>query len=153
MKTRLMIIGILFGLAVGACSNQTDLDTPNSEKISEDKAVDTEPFQQKVLREKITDANSPLGYWEVDLSYPQLNDNPNIASSVINKSIESLVNRYQCDAGGDKSFTGEIIQIDEDVVVISYESMWMCATMPHPDSESNVVTFNIKTGEQLQNSK
>jgi len=144
---------MLLVLSVGACSVESSSERETSKPGHDKSNTLANLVQQKTFQEKITDSESPLGYWEVDLSYPQLHDNPNIASSTINKSIESLVNRYQCEAGGDKSFTGKVIQLDEDVVVISYESMWMCATMPRPDSESSVITFNIKTGEQLQNQK
>ena len=48
---------------------------------------------------KIDSDDSPVGYWEVDLSYPVL-PNPSNASEIIriNQAIKDLVNKYTCAA-------------------------------------------------------
>lgn len=96
---------------------------------------------------KIDSDDSPVGYWEVDLSYPVLS-NPSNTSEIIriNQAIKDLVNKYTCADGGDKTFNGTMIRVDENHVSLQYESMWMCATMPHPDTDSGNILFDTLTG-------
>lgn len=96
---------------------------------------------------KIDSDDSPVGYWEVDLSYPVLS-NPSNTSEIIriNRAIKNLVNKYTCADGGDKTFSGTLITIDENRVSLKYESMWMCTTMSHSDTDSGSVEFDTFTG-------
>ena len=57
-----------------------------------------------------------------------------------------IVNKYTCADGGDKTFNGTMIKVDENHVSLHYESMWMCATMPHPDTDSGNILFDTLTG-------
>jgi hypothetical protein len=39
--------------------------------------------------------------------------------------------------------------MDQSLLSVSFESMWLCPQMPAPDSNSGSFVFNVKTGESL----
>lgn len=126
-----------------SAEKQSSKDTQESTKASE-------IYQFVEVKKRTDDDNSPMGYWEIDLSYPKV-DIPGKAdvSSTINTSIESLVNQYTCDDGGDKTFTASEVQIDKTSLSFEYESMWMCSTMPSPDYDSGTVSYDLTTGDKI----
>ena len=103
---------------------------------------------------KMDSDDSPSGYWEVDLSYPVI-DNPSNTAEIIriNTAIKDLVDKYTCTDGGDKTFTGALVNIDANMVSLEYESMWMCATMAQPDTDSGIVVFDVRTGQVVDSGR
>jgi hypothetical protein len=98
---------------------------------------------------QLADASSPVGYWEIALTYPQFRETKNSALESVNKQITDLVNRYSCQGPGDQTFTVEPIYSNNYVLSFYYEAMWMCAAMPSPDSRSGIINFNLETGMPL----
>lgn len=98
---------------------------------------------------KVDDPSSPVGYWEISLSYPQLDKATSKEFQSINKQIAELVNKYSCQQDGDKTFTADPVSSNGHVLSFYYEAMWMCSTMPSPDSTSGTVSYNLDTGKPL----
>jgi hypothetical protein len=55
----------------------------------------------------------------------------------------ALVNQYTCEGKGEETFTGVVTLASDRIFSMRYESMWMCATMPSPDSTSGTLNINI----------
>ncbi|MEJ2407676.1 MAG: hypothetical protein P8171_26130 [Candidatus Thiodiazotropha sp.] len=98
------------------------------------------------MDKQLQDPASPVGYWEVSLTYPQLINGAAASLDVVNKRIRKLVDDYSCQGMGDQTFTADPVYSNGRVLGFYYEAMWMCPTMPSPDSTSGVVNYNLKTG-------
>ncbi|VUD62333.1 hypothetical protein TDB9533_03019 [Thalassocella blandensis] len=110
----------------------------------------SEIYQLIEVKKRTEDDNSPVGYWEIDLKYPKVNlPGKADVSSTINTSIETLVNQYTCEDGGDRTFTASEVKVDKTSLSFKYESMWMCSTMPGPDFVTGSVSYNLTTGVKI----
>ena len=165
MKKAYMKYVMLMFLGVSnlACSekNTVVVDDKSSSAVIAESSVNVSPVIVKQLTYKIEKQyskmdsdDSPIGYWEVDLSYPVI-DNPSNTAEIIriNTAIKDLVDKYTCTDGGDKTFTGTLVNIDANMVSLEYESMWMCATMAQPDTDSGIVVFDVRTGQVLDSGR
>jgi hypothetical protein len=112
-------------------------------------AAEGDGFEIVIVEKQLDDSSSPVGYWEISLSYPQLKKPDNDTLVSVNKKIVALVNKYSCQGPGDQTFTAADIYSNGHVLSFYYEAMWMCATMPSPDSVSNTVSYNLETGAPL----
>lgn len=101
------------------------------------------------INKQINDIQSPMGYWEVNKSYPQLNEQHSQASK-LNKAIKSVVDKYSCSGPGDESFNTSAIYTTSSLLSFHYEVMWMCAQMPSPSYTEGGLIYNLKTGEPVQ---
>lgn len=97
---------------------------------------------------QVDDIGSPLGYWEQSVSYPMLDDSLPSANA-INKAIKAKAYEYSCGELGDYTFNSTVHSIDQSLLSVSFESMWLCPQMPGPDSDSGSFVFNVKTGEPV----
>lgn len=87
--------------------------------------------------------NSPVGFWETSLHYPKIESDSTADADSLNKLIVDFVHSFHCDDGGDQTFTGKITKLNTTSLVMSYESMWMCESMPSPDYEAGTVTIDL----------
>ena len=107
-------------------------------------------YEMKTIKKQIPDTASPIGSWEIDKSCPVMRTAPrqdSIAS--LNQKIMALVDQYTCEGKGDETFTGKVTLAGDRVFSMRYESMWMCATMPSPDSTSGTLNINIKDNSAI----
>lgn len=96
------------------------------------------------IHQQLADNESPLGYWNVDLSYPKLSAlSQSQDFSKLNIALENLAKQYQCANKGELSFTAKVKFMSEQLLVIDYESEWMCSAMPHPDFTSGIISFGL----------
>ncbi len=94
------------------------------------------------------DAELPMGYWQSIKTYPEIYDVIDTpVKEKINRAIVELASKYSCDEYGDYSFTGNVKYLSDDVLSVMYEVMWMCGSMPSPDSTVGSVTFNLDSGQ------
>ena len=102
-------------------------------------------YEIKAIKKQIPDTTSPIGSWEIDKSYPVISAAPrkDIITS-LNQKIMALVEQYTCSGKGDETFTSKVTLANDRVFSMTYESMWMCATMPSPDSTSGTLNVDIK---------
>ena len=106
-------------------------------------------FSYVEVKEKITSDTSPLGYWEKSLRYPQLNKDSNVqVKTLINDSVIQLTNKYKCETEGDQMFEAEVTMVNTALISFKYNTMWLCDTMPRPDSTVGAVTYDLETGAE-----
>lgn len=105
------------------------------------------------IEKQLNSPSSPVGYWETSLIYPQLKQTEDKTLDSVNKQITALVTRYSCHGSGDQTFTAEPIYSNGHVLSFYYEAMWMCESMPSPDSTSGTASYNLETGESLSINK
>ena len=112
-------------------------------------AAETNSIEMVAIEKQLNDPLSPVGYWEVNLVYPQLKQTENKTFASVNKQISDLVSKYSCQDAGDQTFTADHVYDNGHVLSFYYEVMWMCATMPSPDSVSKTINYNLETGAPL----
>ena len=95
------------------------------------------------VNERTPSKISPMGFWETRLQYPSIDPDSTVDTDPINKIIIDFVGSFECDDGGDQTFTGKITRLDTNMLVMSYESMWMCESMPSPDYEVGTATIDL----------
>lgn len=112
-------------------------------------ATENNGLQIITVEKQLDSSSSPVGYWEISLTYPQLKQTENKTLESVNKQITALVDKYSCQGKGDQTFTAEPIYSNGHVLSFYYEAMWMCETMPSPDSTSGTASYNLETGTPL----
>lgn len=95
------------------------------------------------VNEKSPTEISPVGFWETSLLYPRIDAESTPNANAINALIVEFVRGFRCDNGGDQTFTGEIVRIEADTLVMSCESMWKCESMPAPNYEAGTATIDL----------
>ncbi len=123
---------LCISLSCGSCSADVARDAP----------VETESFSRT---EKVSDPASPVGYWVIDKRYPLFSDSDKDApmASELNNRLQEVVERYQCDSGGDESFEAVVHTLEDDLLSLSYTAMWTCKSMPSPDSTEGSTTIAL----------
>ena len=116
---------------------------------SQSNATESNELKVVTVDKKLDSPSSPVGYWEISLTYPQLKQTENKTFDSVNKQITALVDKYSCHGSGDQTFTAESIYSNGHVLSFYYEAMWMCESMPSPDSTSGMVNYNLETGTLL----
>lgn len=107
-------------------------------------------YEIKETEKEIADENSPLGYWEVRKRYPVFSSSQDVAiAEILNERISDLLERYSCSSLGEQTFSVENAFIDERVFSMQYKAMWMCATMPSPDSASGTLNISLADGQDI----
>jgi hypothetical protein len=107
-------------------------------------------YELETIAQEIPDDDSPIGYWEVDKTFPVITPTSDVpAAEVINLEVRRLVAQYSCEGKGDETFNSENVFVGERVFSMQYEAMWMCATMPSPDSASGSLNFDLADGSRI----
>lgn len=103
------------------------------------------------VEEQHPSEDSPVGYWETSLKYPQLN-NPEHKKvlDTVNKAIAATVDSYKCEGPGDHSFEGTVSFSDKHLFSMKYDAMWMCDTMPNIGSDTGAQVYNLANGKQVK---
>ena len=102
-------------------------------------------YEMKIVKKQIPDKSSPLGYWDINKSYPVIVAAPRqVLLQSLNKNIMALVNQYTCENKGEETVMADVTLASDRIFSMRYESMWMCASMPSPDSNSGTLNINIK---------
>jgi hypothetical protein len=147
MKKYALVL-ICFGISACGSDNASSQDTRKSNVQAGTPAPpatgSTVRYEMNTIKKQIPDKSSPLGYWDISKSYPVISSAPgkDIPQS-LNQKIMALVNQYTCEGKGEETFTGEVTLASDRIFSMRYESMWMCATMPSPDSTSGTLNINI----------
>ncbi len=149
-----IIIAFLFSAVIIITSGYFKNKDDHTNKVKNNAVVtqvqNPADYQQIVVEKTIKDKMSPMGYWEVSLSYPKITgDFPENIKAKINKAIADHVGKYGCSDLGDHTFVSATKYFDKELLSMAYETIWMCSTMPAPDSGSGALTFNLLTGEPL----
>lgn len=107
-------------------------------------------YEIRYIDKEIADEHSPLGYWEVKKRYPVFSstDNASVAE-MLNERINALVQRYSCNGNGEESFSVDNVFIDERLFSMRYEAMWMCGSMPSPDSAAGTLNIDLADGRDI----
>lgn len=66
------------------------------------------------------------------------------------KLISELHKAVQTEYGGDLTFTVDITYSSPNLVSFTHERMWMCSTMPHPNSNWGTATYHLKNNKLLE---
>ena len=150
-------IGVLalclpFIVVTVSCSKASEQAPPETATSSTKSKVLPDSFFSYVeVKEKTTTSSSPLGYWEKTLRYPQLKNNFNSqAVTVINESVVQLTNKYKCETEGDHDFESEVTLANSVLISFKYNAMWLCDTMPRPDSAIGAATLDLETGAEIK---
>ena len=125
-----------------------DLNASSGKNPQQAGASPDSVFTLVEVSEKVEDPASPFGYWEVTKSFPKLSDSQSSAQAV-NGAIEQIVSKYSCDSPGDEAFNSEVSYSSGELLSFHYEAMWMCQSMPSPDSTTGAATFDLKTGQLI----
>lgn len=94
--------------------------------------------------------SAPGGSWVRSVRYPQIESG--VASeirSAVNDTIVAHVGKHKCAGPGDQQFTATVTRSDGTVLSLQYEAMWMCASMPAPQSKPGGLTFDLRTGHGM----
>lgn len=147
-KSGLALFYLLFAIGITACDkNNSEPDT--SIKVdAKDSSANNSLFKYIEVSEKIDSPASPLGYWDKNLRYPQiigLSDSE--MATNINKTIIKLVEEYKCSPEGEQGFESEVTFVNKSVISFKYDAMWMCDSMPGPDSVAGAATIDLSTGK------
>lgn len=127
-------------------TNKAQSNVVTTQKLNNNPA----DYQQIVEEKTIKDESSPMGYWEISLSYPIITGGfPESIKAKVNNAIKEHVGKYGCSDLGDHAFVSATKYFDKELLSMAYETIWMCSTMPAPDSASGALTFNLLTGEPL----
>lgn len=107
-------------------------------------------FEVYSQQEEIPAPNSPFGFWEKSIQYPEFesSDKKELASN-INLTLRALVEKYRCKNEGDQTFSANVRHQSASMLSITYEAMWMCPPMPHPDSTAGAINIDLRNGEEI----
>ncbi|MGH9258309.1 MAG: hypothetical protein ACRD08_00185 [Acidimicrobiales bacterium] len=85
------------------------------------------------------------------MRYPQIERGvaPEIRNAV-NQTIAAHARKHACAGPGDQQFTAAVTRSDATVLSMKYEAMWMCPSMPAPQSNDGGLTFDLGTGRRVQ---
>lgn len=128
---KVALLSLAYGLTLSCQADQEASD-------------DTLTHRHKEHQERITDSDSPLGHWEIDHRYPVFSSetHPGKAEE-INDKITQQREQYQCPDKGDETFNAEVATKTDGELVITYEAMWLCPSMPAPDSTEGELIFEL----------
>ncbi len=140
MKTTFFMIFFL----LASCGQASDSPAERSQKTP---TLSFEVFRQQ---EEIPAPSSPFGFWEKSIQYPifESSDKKELATS-INLTLRTLVEKYQCKNTGDQTFSANVMHQGASVLSVTYEAMWMCPPMPHPDSTAGAINIDLRNGEEI----
>ncbi|VAW66168.1 hypothetical protein MNBD_GAMMA11-2556 [hydrothermal vent metagenome] len=142
----ILLVVCAFGKGVHAGLDEVLVSSSN-EKLSSDVSY------RMIEKEEGGDNDSPMGFWGFLKSYPEINNSGNeIARIKINKTIESLSNKYICEEkkAGDYNFSAEVQYIGERIFSVKYGVVWLCGSMVSPDDDYGAIVFDLKTGERVE---
>lgn len=113
-------------------------------EADQEAADDTLTHRYKEHQERLTDSDSPLGYWEIDHRYPVFKSetHPGKAEE-INAKITEQLEQYQCPDKGDQAFSAKVESQADGELMVTYEAMWLCSSMPAPDSTEGELIFEL----------
>lgn len=135
---------------LAACGSET-ASSQDAVKTAAAPAAGAMPYEMKTIKEKIPDKSSPLGYWDINKSYPVIQGATTQGmQQSLNQKIAAIANQYSCDGKGEENFTGKVMLSNAKVFSMRYESMWMCAQMPAPDSTSGTVNIDVRNGTDIE---
>lgn len=152
-KTTALLLCLPLFVAMVSCSKSSEQATPAETAVHSAKNSEQADaiFYYVEVKEKITSDTSPLGYWEKVLRYPLLvKDFRAPVKTLINDSVMQLTNKYKCDTDGDQTFEAEVTMVNAALIGFKYNAMWLCDTMPRPDSTVGAVTYDLETGAELK---
>lgn len=145
-----IIIAFLFSVLIIITNGYLKNNDKNKVVTIQTKNIIPADYQLLVEEKTIRDEMSPMGYWEISLSYPKITEGfPENIKAKVNNAIKDHVGKYGCSDLGDHAFVSETKYFDKELLSMAYETIWMCSTMPAPDSASGALTFNLLTGEPL----
>lgn len=105
---------------------------------------DTLTHRYKEHQERHTDSDSPLGHWDINHRYPVFKSETHPGEAAkINDKIAQQREQYQCPDKGDETFTAEVESRAAEELVVAYEAMWLCSSMPAPDSAEGELIFEL----------
>jgi len=113
-------------------------------------AASTVELRYVETEQRTPSESAPGGSWVKSVRYPQIEGG--VASeiqSAVNQAIAAHVAKYACDGPGDQQFTGVATRGDGTLLSVKYEAMWMCASMPAPQSKTGGLTFDLRTGRRV----
>lgn len=94
--------------------------------------------------------SAPGGSWVSSVRYPQIERG--VASeiqSAVNEAIVAHVGKYTCAGPGDQQFMAAVTRSDGTVLSVNCEAMWMCTSMPAPQSKTGGLTFDLRPGHKV----
>lgn len=140
MKAKLLVIYSLL-MGCGQASDSLGEDSKEPAGLS---------YEIHREQEEIPAPTSPFGYWEKSIQYPvfESSDKKELASKV-NSTLSALVEKYQCKNDGDQTFSATVRHKSKSLLSITYEAMWMCPPMPHPDSTAGAINVDLRNGEEI----
>ncbi len=118
---------------------------PNAEPILKE-----ETYETKTIFFTREDDASPMGHWKTNIEYPViLNNSPTIKK--INASILQMTTEFQCDdQNGDKQFHAEVTLTNGKIFSLKFSDSWYCPGMPYTKGRTGAITYNLKTGEEIE---
>lgn len=106
-------------------------------------------FEVFSQQEEIPAPHSPFGFWEKSIQYPVFESGDEEVASSINSTLRALVEKYRCKNEGDQTFSANVKHQSASMLSITYEAMWMCPPMPHPDSTAGALNIDLRNGEEI----
>lgn len=148
---RVALTSIFTCIAV-ACDPSSSLADPSSSPNSTGKSeISTYAltYELKSIDDEITDGNSPFGYWTITKTYPVIEPEDVPVAEAVNASVRNLVNNFSCGGQGEETFNSENVYLGAEIFSMQYEAMWMCSSMPSPDSSSGALNIDLTDGSEL----
>jgi len=148
-------VAVLFFVFSNVCIcdvKEGDVDARTKALLLPDTRLVSDIDYRMVEKEEGADNDTPMGYWQLLKSYPEINKSDNeIARIKINKTIEALSDKYVCEEKklGDYNFSAEVEYVDKRVFSVKHRAMWLCDSMASPDDDYGAMVFDLKTGERI----
>lgn len=142
----------IFVCIVVACDPGSSLADPSSSPGFTGKretSTNVLTYKLKSIDEEITDGSSPFGYWAITKTYPIIEPEDVPVAEAVNASVRNLVDNFSCEGQGEETFTSENVYLGAEIFSMQYEAMWMCSTMPSPDSSSGALNIDLTDGSEL----
>lgn len=148
MTTRSTIFVTLATFLCLSCTDGSEAKSPNESQSSDthiEAIIDT-----STVNKEIESDESPVGFWEVNKTLPTVSiAKAPLSENKINLSLQALSEHFACDNGGDQTFLSEVLHNGSGSLSIKYEAMWLCATMPSPDSMAGIISYDLASGREL----
>lgn len=148
---RVVLTSIFTCIAV-ACGSSSSLVGPSSSPSFTGKGKASSyvlTYDLISIDDEILDESSPLGYWSITKTYPVVEPGDLPVAEAVNARVRNLVDNFSCEGPGEETFTAENVYLDAEIFSMQYEAMWMCSSMPSPDSSSGALNIGLADGSEL----
>jgi hypothetical protein len=147
-----VVLASIFACIAVACDPSSRLVGPSSSSNSAGKSETSTyalTYELKSVDDEIADERSPFGYWTITKTYPVIKPEDAPVAQVVNARTRKLVDSLSCEGEGEETFTSENVYLGAKIFSMQYEAMWMCSSMPSPDSTSGALNIELTDGVEL----